>query len=363
MTADLTPKTLDTGTGTGTGNNTKPTTKSTSSKNIYLEEEDLKEEIRKIQMTQKINKLLIKQKELKKYAKYTWELQELENIDKEIQELLNKGANPDYSLERFGEMILLLLNNIVTKSNFAGYSWRDEFFGDATEKILKYIHNFDATKISKITGQPVKAFAYLTQIITMSFLYIINKHKNEIELMKNNIPLLESSSKMDEILKTIRNNDVQEDENIDFDIVIDLRQQSYPDAPPFKYNNKLYSSVYDILKEVRENNNSVKCVMHKNNIIPLPEYQKILDLKFETINLTRFVHKNSFPAKQKKIKKTLEEEWGEVFSTIVTGDNSNYEGLDDIRDVIKSTENVESTENTENTELNNKKGESNELQL
>lgn len=304
-----------------------------NTKNIYLEEDDLKEEIRRVQMTQKINKLLIEQEKLKEYAKYTWELQELQNITDQINELLKQGADPKYSLNKFGEMILLLLNNIVTKSNFAGYSWRDEFFGDATEKILKYIHNFDATKTSKITGQPVKAFAYLTQIITMSFLYIINKHKSEVELMKNNIPLLESSSKMDDILRTLKNNDSTESETVEFDIIIDLREQSYPEAPPFKYDGKQYPTVYDILKEIRQNHNNVKCVMHKNNIIPLPEYQQILDLKFQTLNLTRFVHKNSFPAKQKKIKKTLEEEWGEMFTTMLTGNGSDYEKLEGIEDL------------------------------
>ena len=213
-----------------------------TSTNIYLNEEELKAEIHRVQMTQKINKLLIQQKELSKYAKYQWELNELESVNKQIQDLLDRGADPSYSLNKFGEMILLMLNNIVTKSNFAGYSWRDEFFGDATEKILRYIHNFDASKISKITGQPVKAFAYLTQIITMSFVYVINKYNNELELMKNNIPLLESSSKMDDILKGMKTSHFEE-EKLEFSCIIDLREQCYPKYPPFIYNEKEYNNV------------------------------------------------------------------------------------------------------------------------
>ena len=56
--------------------------------------------------------------------------------------------------------------------------------------IFRYIHNFDAERISEVTGKKVSSFAYLTQITYMAFLEVINKRKAENELMfKTMIPL------------------------------------------------------------------------------------------------------------------------------------------------------------------------------
>ena len=93
------------------------------------------------------------------------------------------------SYERFGEIILLMVKKILTKPQFSGYTYKDDFYSDAIYKILKYLHNFDHLKISERTGQTVNAFAYISQIIHNSIIFIINsknKEKQKIqEYIKN----------------------------------------------------------------------------------------------------------------------------------------------------------------------------------
>ena len=80
------------------------------------------------------------------------------------------------SHEKFGEIILLMIKKILTKPNFSGYSWVDEFYSTSCYRVLKYLHNFDYTKKSERTGQEVSAFSYITQIIMMSILETINRN-------------------------------------------------------------------------------------------------------------------------------------------------------------------------------------------
>lgn len=93
------------------------------------------------------------------------------------------------SYERFGEIILLMIKNILKKPQFSGYTYRDDFYSDAVYKILKYLHNFDHTLISERTGTPVNSFAYISQIIHNSILFIINTKKKENTNMKKQIAL------------------------------------------------------------------------------------------------------------------------------------------------------------------------------
>jgi len=95
----------------------------------------------------------------------------------------------DESFEKFGEIILLMIKNILRKPQFSSYTYRDEFYSDAVYKILKYSHNFNHNKISKITFLPVSSFAYISQIIHMSILYIINTKKSELEKLKKQFGL------------------------------------------------------------------------------------------------------------------------------------------------------------------------------
>lgn len=91
------------------------------------------------------------------------------------------------SYERFGKIIMEMIGHIMTKSQFRGYSYHDDFTSDAVYKILKYLDNFDHTKISKISGQSVSAFSYITQIIHNAFLFIILKKKKDQEFITEQI--------------------------------------------------------------------------------------------------------------------------------------------------------------------------------
>lgn len=93
---------------------------------------------------------------------------------------LSEQTRVDYdSYERFGEIILLMIQKILTRPNFSGYSYRHDFYSDAVYKIIKYLHNFDHNLISERSGLPVNAFAYISQYIHNSVIYIIGRHKKE----------------------------------------------------------------------------------------------------------------------------------------------------------------------------------------
>jgi len=90
-----------------------------------------------------------------------------------------------YSYERFGEIILLMIKNILTKPQFSGYTYKDDFYSDAVYKILKYLGNFKHTMVSERTGALVNSFAYISQYIHNSILFIINtKKKEQLRLQK-----------------------------------------------------------------------------------------------------------------------------------------------------------------------------------
>ena len=125
------------------------------------------------------------------------------------------------SYERFGEIILLMIKNILKKPQFSGYTYKDDFYSDAVYKILKYIHNFDHTKTSKITGQPVNAFAYISQIIHNSIIYILKKKKKEQELLSRQVDMEHLNHNLAIKYKTYYNEVEQDDyENLKSDIEI-----------------------------------------------------------------------------------------------------------------------------------------------
>lgn len=96
------------------------------------------------------------------------------------------------SYERFGSVIMEMIGHIMTKTQFRGYSYQDDFTSDAVYKILKYLDNFDHTKISEISGQSVSAFSYITQIIHNAFLFVILKKKKDQEFIAEQMMLKRS---------------------------------------------------------------------------------------------------------------------------------------------------------------------------
>jgi len=109
------------------------------------------------------------------------------NIKEKIVELSEITRTDQVSYERFGEIILLMVKNILKKPQFSGYTFKDDFYSDAVYKILKYLGNFNHLLISEITGTNVNAFAYISQIIHNSVLFIINKKKKDSNDLKKYI--------------------------------------------------------------------------------------------------------------------------------------------------------------------------------
>lgn len=97
-----------------------------------------------------------------------------------IVKLSEETAIDSKSYDNLGRIILLMIKNILTKPQFSGYSYRDDFFSDAVYKILRYSYNFDHTLISKISGRPVNAFAYISQIIHNSIIFVISTNKRRL---------------------------------------------------------------------------------------------------------------------------------------------------------------------------------------
>lgn len=93
------------------------------------------------------------------------------------------------SKEKFGVMLLLIIKNLSTMPSFSGYSenWKTDFFSNAIEKTLLYVHNFDENLVSKRSGVKSNAFAYITQICFNAFVNIINIRKKESEFLKDEI--------------------------------------------------------------------------------------------------------------------------------------------------------------------------------
>jgi hypothetical protein len=117
-------------------------------------------------------------------------------------ELSEKTSVDKKTYERFGEVILLMIKNILKKPQFSGYTYRDDFYSDAIYKILKYLCNFNHKLISERTGQPVNSFAYISQIIHNSILFIINTKKKENDNLKKQISIENVSHNL-----TIKNQD------------------------------------------------------------------------------------------------------------------------------------------------------------
>lgn len=81
--------------------------------------------------------------------------------------------NPDKPIPNYiGEATILIANKLANKSNFCGYSFKDEMIGDGIENVIMYIKNFDPNK----SNNP---FAYITQIIKFSFIRRIQKEKKQ----------------------------------------------------------------------------------------------------------------------------------------------------------------------------------------
>lgn len=194
-------------------------------KHNYTNELELKSIMIRIQVARKINrtsgsnktiavddkKNVSENRKISKYIKWASSVQKknIKNAERvrafqtRVRELVirksEKTPIDSLNYEKFGYIIMEMVRHILTKPQFRGYTYYDDFMSDSVFKILKYLDNFDHKIISKRSGEPVKAFAYISQIIQNSIIYIISKRKKEQDFIRqqmsiqlNNDDLLES---------------------------------------------------------------------------------------------------------------------------------------------------------------------------
>lgn len=180
------------------------------------------------------------------------------------------------SHERFGEIILLMIKNILKKPNFSGYSWKEDFYSDATYRVLKYLHNFNHTKTSEKTGQSVNAFSYISQIIHNSIVYIINTNNQEIDIT-DKLSQTEGEELGIEKVKTLDKTSISEKINEKF--IIQKQDLSN-------------TSLFNLLSEFVDSSNYDKDFNYsfeypKDYLISLDEFAKLRDILKGNISIIK----------------------------------------------------------------------------
>lgn len=181
-----------------------------------------------------------------------------------------------FSHERFGEIILLMIKNILKKPNFSGYTWKEDFYSDATYRVLKYLHNFNHTKTSEKTGQSVNAFSYISQIIHNSIVYIINTNNQEIDIT-DKLSQTEGEELGIEKVKTLDKTSISEKINEKF--IIQKQDLSN-------------TSLFNLLSEFVDSSNYDKDFNYsfeypKDYLISLDEFAKLRDILKGNISIIR----------------------------------------------------------------------------
>lgn len=164
------------------------------------------------------------------------------------------------SYERFGEMVLLIIKNILKKPKFSGYSYRDEFYSDSTDKIFRYLKNFNHKMISERTNQEVNAFSYLSQYVHNSILFIINTKKTEKQEVEKYV------NTYNENIRLLYN----ETSYISDDNILKLEIETI--------KTSLYTDII-ALSETFEHHDAIRIHYPEDYIISLQEYTKLTKLK------------------------------------------------------------------------------------
>ena len=178
------------------------------------------------------------------------------NLANAIIKLSENTPIDSVSREKFGKIIVLMIQKILTKPNFSGYSWVDEFYSDSCYRVFKYLHNFDHTKISKISGQSVSAFAYISQIIHNAILAIILEHNKEAE----------------------EKNSLSKEYNQNYDVPSESNNKSsYEEAESPKEIIKI-DSIDDFFKLQFDNSKNYDVIYPKTQVISFEQYAKIREV-------------------------------------------------------------------------------------
>jgi len=94
-----------------------------------------------------------------------------------VPELIDFKATGKVS-EKLGYIFMTISKNLSNKSNFTGYTWKEEMVSDAVLTCIKYCKNFNPEKSSN-------GFAYITQICYNSFIGYIKKQNRHSAIKQN----------------------------------------------------------------------------------------------------------------------------------------------------------------------------------
>ena len=269
---------------------------------IYLNEISLKKEmvlvnnankLKKDSTLKEYNNLDLLNELQKKYETETYNIRKGQ-IEEEFNNEVQKCYIKDYSKETFGEMILMLIKNLLKKHCFSGYTqeWKEDFAIDAIDKILRYMHNFDPSKISERSGKRVKAFAYLTQITTQAFISVINKKNDEKHKSKNYDVISYSSMYSESFVNKLYHNDNQS-------------RFTEPEIKYKEYHVKSLDEIIDILKDYNESNAIKITYPLEIKSIPLDVYAEIERVK---PNIDVIIMRDYVPSEDLDTKKSCNSE-------------------------------------------------------
>lgn len=94
----------------------------------------------------------------------------------EYKETCRVAENNDENIPRIpesiGQCFYMIAYKLANKSNFVGYTYKDEMISDALENCVVAVHSFNPEKSKN-------PFAYFTQIIWYAFLRRIDKEKKQ----------------------------------------------------------------------------------------------------------------------------------------------------------------------------------------
>ena len=96
----------------------------------------------------------------------------IEKYQKQKNDAIQNNTTLPKIPEYFGEAIIQIATRFSRRSNFIGYSFRDEMISDAIEHALVAVDKFDANKSSN-------PFSYITTMVYYSFIRRIAKEKRQ----------------------------------------------------------------------------------------------------------------------------------------------------------------------------------------
>jgi hypothetical protein len=110
--------------------------------------------------------------------------------NKEILECMEGWDTNTPIPNKLGEVFLIIAKNLSNKSNFVGYTWKDEMIAEAVFTCVKYIKNFDIKKGNN-------PFAYITRICYNSFLNSIKKNNKHGQIKQK---LYDNKERVDNLI-------------------------------------------------------------------------------------------------------------------------------------------------------------------